>query len=218
MVAFARLLGFEKVSVTAVFDRPQASPDFYSVDNTPSAYVQVWDDRNLGKLDPVMQHCKYSSQAIVWNQNTYVAKGMGGLWEHQARYGYQHGIALAIHSIGGRHLFLGVDRDRPIAEPTNIVDKMILALGDFAAHIENTAYRIFNPLSAQDTLAEPLTRIEIESLRWSMDGKSAHDIAEIMNISDMHSNLHLTNAMRKLRCSTKYHAAIKAIRLGLFRQ
>ena len=217
VVKFGKALGFDTVSATAVFDNPQGPSDFFSVDNTPAGYVQYWDDRNLGQLDPVMQHCKHNSHPIIWSRVTYSSKGMPGLWEHQAKFGYKTGIALAIHSIGGKHFFLGVDRDGLITESKKSVKEIISKLKLFAAHAEGVAYNIFNPAAQEQFPARPLTVIEIESLRWSMDGKSARDIADIMRITEAEAAAHLLSSMQKLRCVTKYQAVIKAIRWGILR-
>ena len=50
-----------------------------------------------------MQHCRRQSLPIIWDQGTYTSQGQGDLWEEQARFGYQTGIAMALHLPEGRH-------------------------------------------------------------------------------------------------------------------
>jgi hypothetical protein len=116
VVRFAQKLGFKYVSAMTVVDHSLTRSDFHNVDNTPLAYSQSFNDVGQARRDPVMQHCKRDTVPIIWDQETYVSRGHGDLWEHQAHFGYQTGIALALHLPEGRHFFLGVDRDRPLSK------------------------------------------------------------------------------------------------------
>ena len=102
VVRFAEGLGFTTVNAIAVIDHSRTRSDFHFVDNTPPAYAQSYHDPSLAQVDPVMQHCKKAAVPIIWDQETYVSQGYGNLWEHQARFGYQAGVALALHLPEGR--------------------------------------------------------------------------------------------------------------------
>jgi LuxR family transcriptional regulator/LuxR family quorum sensing-dependent transcriptional regulator len=65
--------------------------------------------------------------------------------------------------------------------------------------------------------APRLTPREIESLRWTMDGKTAWEVGNILSISERTAVLHINNAMHKLGCVNKHQAVLKALRLGLIR-
>lgn len=64
---------------------------------------------------------------------------------------------------------------------------------------------------------DPLTPRELEALRWTMEGKTAWEVGEILGIAEQTAVRHLTNATRKLDCVHKHHAVVKALRLGLIR-
>jgi DNA-binding CsgD family transcriptional regulator len=161
-----------------------------------------------------MQHCKRNCQTLVWDQSTYVTPGYGSLWEHQAQFGYRTGIALALHSVGGRHFFLGVDRDAALTEPADVVKKMSADLRVFATHARESAFRFFLP-QHDPKIYESLTPVELDCLRWSMDGYSAMEIGDIINLPNAAVVESLYSAMRKLDCVTKYQAVIQALRLKL---
>jgi DNA-binding CsgD family transcriptional regulator len=55
----------------------------------------------------------------------------------------------------------------------------------------------------------------LEALRWTMDGKTAWEVGNILGITERTAVLHVSNAMHKLGCSTKHQAVLKALRLGL---
>jgi DNA-binding CsgD family transcriptional regulator len=216
VVRFAQSLGFSTVSAMAVVDRSVSGTEFHVVDNTPQAFTQVYHDTELARLDPVMQHCKRAAIPIIWDQDTYVARGFGEMWEHQARYGYQTGIALAIHLPDGRHFFIGVDRDKPLSSNPKTLTRIVADLQLFAVHAQDIAFRILAPSNNPSSEKVPtLTPRELEALRWTMDGKTAWEVGAIMSISERTAVLHIQNAMHKLDSVNKHQAVLKALRLGL---
>lgn len=218
LVHFTRWLGFEFMCATVVVDRHNDDPEFFSLDNTPPAYRDCFDNFETARLDPVAQHCKRNSVPIVWNQQTYVAAGRGEAWEVQACHGYRTGIALALHLPLGRHFFLGVDRDQPLPDDTAEVSRMAADLQLFAACAQDTALRVLLPTQtkpADDTAT--LTKRELESLRWTMEGKTAWELGRILSISEQTAVKHLHNAAHKLGCTSKHQAVLKALRSGLIR-
>ena len=217
-IRFAHAHDFGLVNLMTVFDHSNGPSDFFAVDNTPKAYKAAYDDPSLGQADPVMQHCKHSSLPIVWNQNTYVSRGRGSLWEYQAQFGYKSGIAIAIHSIGGRHIFLGIDRDGPIDEDSDKIENTIRALKSFAMSAHESAFDIFDPSKLNGLSSKPiLSYFEIDLLRWSMDGVSPEEISKITKIDLSIIIINISATIRKMGCSTKYHAVIKALRLGILK-
>jgi len=147
---FARQLGFQTVSATTVVDHFRAESEFIFVDNTPPAFRNAFEDRANCRRDPVMQHCKYRSVPIIWNQDTYTSAGQGDKWEMQARFGYRHGIALAMHLPEGRHFFIGVDRDQPMPASSAEVSRMTADLHLFAVHAQDAALRLLLPAPPQE--------------------------------------------------------------------
>ena len=214
IVRFAHRLGFKYVSAMTVVDESLTRSIFENVHNTPDAYTSSFNDVGQARRDPVMQHCKRDTVPIIWDQNTYVSRGQGELWEHQAHFGYQTGIALALHLPEGRHFFMGVDRDKALPTKPSTMTRIVAELQLFAVHAQDAAFRIFGPQPPKAELPN-LTPRELEALRWTMDGKTAWEVGTIMNISERTAVLHLQNAMHKLGCINKHQAVLKAIRFGL---
>jgi DNA-binding CsgD family transcriptional regulator len=216
LVRFTQQLEFETIAATTVIDHFLGEPEFISVDNAPVAYRETSIDRGRGKRDPVSQHCKAKSVPIIWDQSTYVKVGSGELWEQQARFGYRHGISLALHMPEGRHFWLGVDRDQALPTDPGELTRMVAALQLFAVHAQEAAIRIMVPASSESGLPA-LTPRELETLRWTMEGKTAWEVANVLGISERTAVLHANNAMHKLGCVNKHQAVLKALRLGLIR-
>jgi DNA-binding CsgD family transcriptional regulator len=216
VISFTRRLGFDTVSAMVVIDHLLGEPEFITVDNTPAAYRETFQSAGESGRDPVMQHCRRYSMPIIWDQGTYSRTGQGEKWEEQARFGYRHGIAMALHLPEGRHFMLGVDRDKPLPIDATEVTRMVADLQLFAVCAQDTALRILTPFVAAPGTPS-LTPRELEALRWTMDGKTAWEVGNLLGISERTAALHVNNATHKLGCVNKHQAVLKALRLGLLR-
>jgi DNA-binding CsgD family transcriptional regulator len=216
IVGFTKRLGFETVSATVVIDHLLGEAEFITVDNTPQAYRDSFQNQQSWRLDPVMQHCKRQSMPIIWGQKTYIAHGLGEKWEEQARFGYGNGIALALHMPEGRHFFLGVDRDQPVPMHAGELTRVVADLQLFAVHAQDAALRILAP-GGSEPGTPSLTPRELETLRWTMEGRTAREVGEVLGITERTAALHVNNATHKLGCVNKHQAVLKALRLGLIR-
>jgi DNA-binding CsgD family transcriptional regulator len=214
VVRFAQEMGFATVAAHAVVDHGLGNSEFFSVDNTPLAYLETFKDHAGAKTDPVMQHLKRQSVPIIWDQSNYVATGAIDLWEHQSHFGYATGIAMALHLPEGKHFILGVDRDQPLTSNLAELQRLVADLQLFAVHAQDSAMRILLPEVTQPE-RPALTPREIEALSWTMEGKTAWEVGQILGISERTAVLHVNNAMHKLGCINKHQAVLKALRLGL---
>lgn len=213
---FAHDLDFERFSAILVVDHTIGNSDFIAVQNAPVGFADIFNDPRLGKLDPVMQHCKRQSIPIVWNQQTYEKYDAPELWEAQAPFGYKSGISLALHLPEGRHFVLGVNREQALPDNPTLLTRMVADLQLFAVHAVDAAMRLLLPASSE-TDAPHLTPRELQCLHWTMEGKTAWEVGTILSISERTAVLHLNNAMHKMGCTTKHQAVLKALRLGLIR-
>lgn len=217
IVRFTQRLGFQTMSATVVLDHLLAEPEFITVDNAPEAFRGAFVSRENGRRDPVMQHCKRQSVPIIWSQSTYTDSGQGDIWEEQARYGYCAGISIAVHLPEGRHFMLGVERDQPVPSDPTELTRVVADLQLLTVYAQEAAMRIFVPATPDKSMAANLTPRELESLRWTMEGKTAWEVGNILGISERTAVLHVNNAMHKLGCVNKHQAVLKALRLGLLR-
>jgi DNA-binding CsgD family transcriptional regulator len=214
VIRFAQRLGFETVTAMVAADRPGSSTEFVAVHNTPASYIETFEDFGVGKGDPVAQHCKRQSVPIIWNQDTYLQRDAIERWEHQARFGYRNGIAMALHLPEGRHFMLGVDRDQALPADATELTRIVADLQLFAVHAQDTAMRVLiSEALRPETPA--LTPRELEVLRWTMDGHTSAEAAQRLGITERTALFHLRNAMQKLGCNSKHQAVLKALRLGL---
>jgi DNA-binding CsgD family transcriptional regulator len=216
LVSFSEQLGFQTVAGLMVIDSFTGPPAFISVDNTPAAYRSIYEDRNTGRSDPVMQHCKFSNLPIIWDQSTYLTSNQMDRWEQQACFGYRCGISLPMHMPHGRHFVLGAVRDHALPSDPAEATRAVSSLHLLSVYAQEAAA---NVLSLDPAFVEKplLTARELEALRWTMDGKTAWELGCILGIAEQTAARHVHNASRKLGCVNKHQAVLKALRLGLIR-
>jgi DNA-binding CsgD family transcriptional regulator len=208
-------LGFERMAAHLFIDSTSPTLVYDTVDNTPANFLDTWGSVELGRRCPVMQHAKRFHTPIIYGQSTYVAAGAATTWEVQAPFGYAAGIAGALHLPNGRHVVVGLDRDKDL--PSDPPERYRLSAGLTAilAHVAGPATALLERGTVSRGSPARLTPRERQVLQWTALGKSASMVAEITNLSFSTVNFHLRNATHKLGCNNKHVAACRAQALGL---
>lgn len=215
---FASELDFGFVSATMVIDSvmPNGRPTFVTLSNAPEAYDQVYSDPQSSLRDPVLRRLKALSVPFVYNQDTYTADGAGDLWEEQAPFGFKNGISVALHLPNNRHFLMGLDRNEALPSDPAVLTRMMADLQLLAVHAQSAGERLLG--STSGPFAHPqLTEREIEILKWTMEGKSAWAVGQVLSISDNTVNFHLRSVFKKLGASSKHQAVLKAMSFGLLK-
>ncbi|SRR5664280_32003 len=214
LVDFSHEFEFGLVSATLVVDQPGRDAVFVNIGNTPQGFAEASRDVADSKRDPVMKRLKRTSVPFVYDQELYVRDGAADLWEQQAMYGYNTGVSVALHLQDHKHFLLGVDREKALPDNVDEVTQMLASLQLLAVHAQDAAVRLLGVQTAPKDIPR-LTSRELEVLRWTMDGKSAWAVGEILAVSENTVNFHLRNVFRKLGSSSKHQAVLKAMALGL---
>lgn len=215
LVRFANDLDFGIMAAGLAIDRPGKGPggDFLNIGNVSAEYGVRAKGMVYAGRDPVLQRLKKSHLPFTYDQGLYIKEDAADLWEFQAPYGLANGIAVALHLPGNKHFLLGFDRAEPLPEDEHLT-RMLGALQLLAVHAQDAALRLLG-VHEDHPLAVTLTVRELEVLRWTMEGKSAWEAGEIMNISQNTVAFHLRNIFRKLESTSKHQAVLKALALGL---
>lgn len=213
LVNVAEKLDFPLVSGLLLIERPSRPLAGVALSNTPEAYRAASAEKTAAKRDPVLKALRAGNLPIVWNQRTYTAEGAGDLWDLQAPFGYQNGIAVALHLPGARHFLLGIDRPQRLPTRDKELTRLLGDVHLLTVHAQDAAVRLLAPLAQQDPLVQ-LTPREVEVLRWTMLGKEAKAIAVILGLSVPTVKFHLQNAAAKLGCESKHTAVLRALDYG----
>lgn len=210
LATLVRNLGFKYYSAIRVQDDPTGPSVFVQHDNTPSEFMDAYKEPENGKKDPVMQHAKRNSLPLAWSRDYYASHGMDALWRHQAEYGYRSGIIVALHMPAGKHLVLGMNSDRDAVGTPSETFTLTSQLQMAALHLQHA----FERLAPAADVPE-LSPRELECLKWSLQGKTAWEIGQILSVAERTIVQHLTSASKKLDASSKMHAVLKARTLDL---
>ena len=215
IVAFIQDLGFSTFGAMVVTDHSPTLREFQIVNNAPEAYLETFRDRRYTIIDPVLQHCKHSSSPFVWSKRDYSTSLTRPLWEGQEPFGYRSGLAIGMHFARGKHFVFGANWAKDRCEDVPHFKAIAEDLLSFAEHAQAAAFELALPTPLDQKNAGSLAKVELEALRRTMDGMTSWEVADRMSISERHVTLMLQRAMQKLGCSSKYEAALRAIRLGL---
>jgi len=214
IVAFAHSYDFATISAIVIIDHSPSLTQFSCVTNVPKGYLDEFNSLEAGAVDPVSQHCKRSNAPIVWNLGTYVASGSSKMWERQASFGLREGVSVAMHLPHGKHFFFGMDCDRDLNKHPKILKSIVSDFLTFATYAQAGAFEIINGNAEDACINSALSSQEVDALRYTMDGYTTAEIADLIGTSFRTVELRLIKVARKLGCSTKYQAVLKAIRLG----
>jgi DNA-binding CsgD family transcriptional regulator len=214
LVEFANELGFGLVGAALVVDEPGSDAVFMALGNPPTEYAESSRSREDSLRDPVLARLKRTSVPFVYDQDTYVTAGAADLWETQAVYGYRTGVAVALHLPDFRHFILGLDRNDPLPGGDARLARLMADLQLMAVHAQDAAVRLLTQAPAKPP-SPRLSAREIEILRWTMEGKSAWAVGELLSISEHTVNYYLRRVFQKLEVSSKHQAVLRALALGL---
>jgi DNA-binding CsgD family transcriptional regulator len=222
LLAATQELGFGLFNAFLVLENPKGKrgPILESVDNTPPAYYSCSRDPVLVSRDPMIRRLKRYSVPQFYDQQLYVAEDAGDIWEVQAAYGYKCGICVALHLPEHRHFVFGMDRDASLPTSEKKLAHLTANVQLAAVHAEAAAHRLLLPLlepalARSKAIPPILSSRELESLKWTMEGKTAWEVGMILGISQRSVAFHLGNAMRKLNSISKHQAVLRALQLGL---
>lgn len=122
--------------------------------------------------------------------------------------GMGYGATIPIRGMGGSKGMLCIAYEAAYVEHELAP---LLLLEAWAMHLHTHIERLY---TAQQ-LTSPLSQREQEILKWTVLGKTADDIAGILNLSKNTVLFHLNNLRRKLNVSNKHHLIAQAFALHL---
>jgi len=178
-----------------------------------STYDERWRRRYISagylQVDPTVAHGVHSGVPVVWSNEVF--RDAPQMWDEARSFGLRVGWAQSVFEPDARVGMLSLARS---GEPLTAAE--MRAKDHSLQWLVNNAHRAFcRLLSGPLAGIEPLTKRQVEVLRWTGDGKTSDEIAAILCISKPTVDFHLRNAMARLGAATKSSAAAFASRLGL---
>jgi hypothetical protein len=215
LVAAVQHLGFGLSGGTLIRGRlASRKASVHGFGNPPAGFIEASRSLDVGLRDPLLTAMQARQGCYVYDQAFYAAAGAGELWEHQAPFGYRHGMAISLHEFSHAELFcFGVDSMDPI--PVDRVERMKLegALRVIALHAHSAAKRLHTPAPEVDLNA--LDSEEVEALRWAADAQVVWKRGDKIVYSNPNRARAQRTAADKLKATSGPMAVLRAIEGGL---
>lgn len=208
--AAAIALGFEHCAYGFRSPLPLSNPKIAMLNNYPQAWCERYARANYLPIDPTVLHGRKTQSPIVWGDDVFVdAKN---LWEEAQSFGLRVGWAQSsLDSLGiGGMLTLSRSSEALTSKELETQEQKLRWLVHIA-HI--LLARVFKAKQTEKSTPY-LTGRELEILKWTADGKSSQDIADILIVSNNTVNFHVKNAIAKLQAANKTGAVVRAAMLG----
>lgn len=206
-------LGFRHYSFIQEQIPPLSGNKIYRVDNFPATWTEHYQESDYIHVDPVIAHARLFHGDFIWNDEMF--QNVPGLLEDMHRHGIVNGWTTSIHDEPDRISIVSLcGHEHPLRS------EHILPVQQDMRRLAWMMHTLYSKCCRLYVMSElpALGSREIEVLRWTADGKSAQDIADILGISKSTVDLHIRNAVRKLGARNKTAAATRAVFLGLLNQ
>ena len=207
---FVRDLGFEQYATIDVHD-PRRAP---RVEVLRAHSLQAWEahyqSSGHAPNDAVIRRALSTSDPIFWTDvrdGEPLTPQAVRIFGEAAEFGLREGFVTPIHNLDGSIstvMLSGGDAD-PLCPDTRTAAH--LACIYYAARVRKDR----RPPQAR----APLSARQLECLRWTRQGKSAADIAQILGLSRFTVQEHLAQACARLGVRTRVQALSQAYLLGL---
>jgi DNA-binding CsgD family transcriptional regulator len=214
---FATSNGFQRFNLAWIDVSQHGSSKRKSLDNIPPEFLGASNDPAQGRKDPVLRAARRLSLPFVYGPETYTEAGVAELWDQQAEYGYCHGLVSPFHLSKNLRVILGVDRFDPLPSDPSELARLVSSFHLFATFAQCAAREMVIERSIEPyaSIDYPLTPRELECLKWAAAGKTAWETGMILSIAEGSVAKLLGAATRKLDCTSKAQAMVKALKLGL---
>ena len=183
--------------------------------NYPDAWRTRYNKRNYHQLDPVVTVGARSRAPFLWGGSEYLRQLPSlprRLFEEAGDFGIRSGFTVVVHG-PGEYGLMSIASSDSFEKFRGVALEGHIPLQIVSSKVHAIAFERFVARSA--STATPLTEQERLCLNWTMRGKTAWEISQILDRSRPTVDFHLQKAMRKLGASNKFHAAFRALQAGL---
>ncbi|MDT8999869.1 autoinducer binding domain-containing protein [Paucibacter sp. APW11] len=207
----ARTLGFEYCAHGLRMPLPITKPRTTYFSNYAPEWQQRYHEQGYMQIDPTIAHGMRSSNPVLWTDEFFAETPQ--LWQEARYYGLRHGWAQSRRDPEGTYSMLVLARSEQAitaAELEHTEPRM--------QWLVHTSHVSMKACCSDPELEQPkieLSDREIDVLRWTAEGKTSAEIADILNISERTVNFHVNSVVAKLGACNKTSAAVRAAMLGL---
>lgn len=182
----------------------------------PDSWLAHYAHQRYGTDDPKVRYCNGHQHPADWNAATIGQQLVSqqipaqdrAFWRDTLDMGLGNGATIPIRGMGGSKGMLCITYEGAYVE-AELAPLPVLEA--WAMHLHFHMERLYS----SQQLTSPLSQREQEVLQWTVHGKTADDIADILNISNNTVLFHLNSLRRKFNVSNKHHLIAQAFALRL---
>ena len=209
LIKFGKKLGFDLV--IADYGSPPPKRAWTSINNYPKKWID--QSSQYVPVDVVNAAGRKSPSPILWDANHYRTSGLGEMAEIFVPFGLAAGFDIPIHAPDGSRLVIGLARDSDLPKDPAELVRVVAEAQLFSSF----AFPALDRLLAHTTRADfpKLTPKELEVLKWTIEGKTAFEVGQILSTTERTANFHIRNICEKLGVVNKNSAIAKAFELKI---
>ena len=211
LTVMAKGLGFDYCAYGIRMPLPISAPKTEMFNNYPGIWQKCYQAQNYLAVDPTVVRGGKSTMPFVWSDELFVSAR--DLWEDAKAHGLEYGWAQSCRDVQGISGMLTLSRSQENLSGSELLDKTAEMIWLVQLAHFGMARRLTPKLMPEAEVT--LSKREIQVLRWTAEGKTSSEVADILRIAERTVNFHITNAVIKLNASNKTAAAIRASVLGL---
>jgi LuxR family transcriptional regulator, quorum-sensing system regulator SolR len=204
-------LGFAYASFGMKAPVPLVAPRVVWCSNYPREWASAYENRQYIHCDPTVAHAIVSDNLVVWTDTLFAA--CPDMKAEAVRHGLVHGLAQPRRDAQGLVSLLTLAREAPPITDEELKAKLErIQWLSYLCHegtVQHWAPSLFG--APDNTLSER----ELDVLRWSSDGHTASEMAQILGVTEATVNFHIRNACQKLGTRNKTSATVRAALMGL---
>lgn len=187
-----------------------------NVRNFPPGCEKAW--REFECHDPYYHACFEGTLPFDWakvQSSDHLNDKERAAWQYLADFGLTQGMTIPIHLPNGKFAVVSAIVDKSSANWSAIYDDNFGNMLKMAHVFHNTITHKGFAEQVDMAVQKILSPRETECLGWVALGKTSPEIAVILDRSVETVRLHIKNAILKLDASTRTHAVVKAVQLGV---
>jgi len=207
----AKQLGFDHCAYGIRASLPVSRQRIVMFNTYPVEWRDRYTKQNYLAVDPTVQHGLRSLLPVVWTDELFA--NARDFWEDARAFDLRFGWCQPCRDAQGVLGMLTVARSHEELSPAEMQDKSIRLA--WLAQITHIAMARIVVKKLVPEASVRLSNKETAVIRWTAEGKSAAEIAEIMGLSIRTVTFHIGNVVKKLNAANKTAAAVRAAVLGL---
>ncbi len=208
--AAAHALGFEYCAYGFRAPVPLTNPKTVLLNNYPQQWRERYEKAGYLHTDPTVLHARKSQTPLVWDDRMFASTR--DLWEEARSFGLRVGWAQSsLDGVGVGGMLTLARSGEPLTQVELDCKEHQLRWLVHTAHM--SLARVLKAKQTEHDIC--LTFRELEILKWTADGKSSQEIADILAVSKNTVDFHVKNAVAKMQTANKTAATVRAAMLGL---